>query len=180
MTLLPELKMLNPRFAKAIAVVALLNGALYLAVLQDVIAASDIADARKYTEELKKAKDAKMKVVSLQELGKLAVIQKGLVGDALPDIYKSLEDKDAGVRAAAASCLGRCDEPADKAVPLLLKMLKDDKDDSVKIGAANGLAAMGPEAKSALPTLRELVAADKKSAVGKAANTAVKAIAGKK
>ena len=43
-----------------------------------------------------------MKVTALQELGKLAAIQKSLVADALPDIYKALEDKDAGIRAAAA------------------------------------------------------------------------------
>jgi HEAT repeat protein len=171
--------MLNARFVKALAAVALFNGVLYLAVLQDAIAASDIADARKYTDDLKKAKDAKVRITALQELGKLAVIQKGLVSDALPDIYKSIEDKDAGVRAAAATCLGQCDEPTDKAVPALMKLLKDDKEDSVKIGAAKGLAAMGPEAKAALPTLREL-AADKKSAVGKVASTAVKAISGKK
>ncbi|HEV3440523.1 MAG TPA: HEAT repeat domain-containing protein [Gemmata sp.] len=171
--------MLNARFVKALSAVALFNGVLYLAILQDSVAASDIADARKYTDDLKKSKDTKVRVIALQELGKLAVIQKGLVSDALPDIYKSIEDKDAGVRAAAATCLGQCDEPTDKAVPALMKLLKDDKEDSVKIGAAKGLAAMGPEAKAALPTLREL-AADKKSAVGKVAITAVKAISGKK
>ena len=167
------------RFAKALAAVALFNGIVYLAILQDAIAASDIADAKKYTEDLKKSKDSKVRITALQELGKLAVIQKGLVSDALPDIYKSLEDKDAGIRAAAATCIGQCDEPADKVVPTLMKMLKDEKDDSVKIGAAKGLASMGSEAKAALPTLRDL-ATDKKSAVGKAAGLAVKAIAGKK
>ena len=171
--------MLNARFAKALAAIALFNGVLYLVVRQEAIAASDISDAKKYTEDLKK-KDAKVRAVALQELGKLAVVQKALVADALPDIYKSLEDKDASVRAAAATCLGQCDEPADKVVPELMKLLKDDKDESVKIGAAKGLAAMGSEAKAALPTLRELVAADKKSALGKVATTAVKAISGKK
>lgn len=171
--------MLTARFAQALAAIALFNGVLYLAILQDVVAASDIADARKYTEDLKKSKDVKVRTIALQELGKLAVIQKGLVSDALPDIYKSLDDKDAGIRAAAATCLGQCDEPSDKAVPLLIKLLTDDKEETVKIGAAKGLAAMGPEAKAALPTLREL-AADKKSALGKTAKTAVKAIDGKK
>jgi HEAT repeat protein len=171
--------MLNARFVKALSAVALFNGILLLAVRQDLIAASDIADARKYTDDLKKTKDSKVKTSALLELGKLAVIQKGLVSDALPDIYKSLDDKDAGVRAAAATCLGQCDEPADKAVPVLMKLLKDDKEDSVKIGAAKGLAAMGPEAKAALPALKEL-AADKKSPIGRAAKDAVKAISGKK
>lgn len=172
--------MINARFVKSLAAIALFNTALYLTVRQEAIAASDISDAKKYTEDLKKSKDAKVRAVALQELGKLAVIQKALVGDALPDIYKSLEDKDASIRAAAATCLGQCDEPADKAVPALMKLLKDDKEESVKIGATKGLAAMGAGAKDALQTLRDLAAADKKSALGKAATTAVKSIAGKK
>ncbi len=170
--------MVSPRFIKALAAVALFNGTLYLCVRQEVIAASDAADAKKYTEDLRKGKDAKVKVTALKELGKLAVVQKSLVADALPDIYKSLEDKDASIRAAAATCLGQCDEPIDKAVPLLTKMLKEDKEDSVKIGAAMGLGSIGPSAKAALPTLQEL-AGDKKSPVGKAAKAAVKAIRAK-
>src|SRR5581483_994625 len=50
--------------------------------------------------------------------------------------------KDAGVRAAAAICLGQCDEPGEKAVPVLVKMLKEDKSEAAKIGAAKGLGAM--------------------------------------
>lgn len=176
---IPEFTMLNVRFAKCLAAVALFNGLLYLTVRQEAIAASDIADARKYTDDLKKAKDSKVRMVALLELGKLAVVQKSLVNDALPDIYKSLEDKDAGIRAAAATCLGQCDEPADKAIPVLLKLLKDDKEDAVKIGAARGLAAMGPAAKEAVSTLQDY-ASDKKSALGKAAKDAIKAIKGKK
>lgn len=171
--------MFNARFIKALSAVLLFNGVLALALQQDVIAGSDISDARKYTEDLKKSKDNKVRLVALQELGKLAVVQKGLVSDALPDIYKSLEDKDAAIRAAAATCLGQCDEPADKAIPLLTKILKDDKEDSVKIGAAKGLAAMGPQAKSALPILNQY-ASDKTSALGKAAKAAAKAIKGGK
>jgi HEAT repeats len=167
------------RFVKALAAVALFNGALYLTVREEALAANNEADAKKYTMDLQKGKDAKVKIVALQELGKLAAIQKSLVADALADIYKALEDKDAGIRAAAAQCLGSCDEPAEKSVPALLKLLKDDKEDSVKVGAARGLASMGSEAKEALPTLREL-AGDKKTTVGKVAAMAVKAIGGKK
>jgi HEAT repeat protein len=148
--------------------------------VRDVAWASDISDAKKYTEDLKKSKDAKVRAIALTELGKLAVIQKTLVSDALPDIYKSLEDKDANVRAAAATCLGQCDEPTDKVLPLLMKILKDDKEDAVKIGAAKGLGSMGPDAKPAVKALQEIVAADKKSALGKAAQNAVKAINQKK
>jgi HEAT repeat protein len=172
--------MINVRFAKSLAAIALFNGLIYLSVRQEAVAASDIADAKKYTEDLKKAKDSKVRVIALQELGKLAVVQKSLVADALPDIYKSLEDKDASVRAAAATCLGQCDEPTEKSLPALMKLLKDDKEDSVKIGAAKGLAAMGPAAKdAALKTLQEY-ASDKKSDLGKAARVAIKAINVKK
>jgi HEAT repeat protein len=173
--------MLNHRFVQALAAVALFNGALYLCVRQEAIAASNEADAKKYTEDLKKGKDAKTKVTALQELGKLAAIQKSLVANALPDIYKGLEDKDASIRAAAAECLGKCDEPIDKAVPALLKILKNDKEDeSVRIGATRGLASMGSGAKEALPTLREIQKnADKKSKLGNAAKTAQKAILSK-
>ncbi len=167
------------KLVKALSAIALFNAVLALSAWQAMLSASDAADARRYTEELKKSKDAKAKVTALQELGKLASIQKGLVADALPDIYKALDDKDASIRAAAAHCIGQCDEPADKVVPLLTKLLKDDKDNGVKMGAARGLASMGSEAKAALPALREL-AADKKSPVGKVAVQAVKAIAGKK
>jgi HEAT repeat protein len=170
---------MSVRFAKALAAVALFNGALYLTLREEALAANNEADAKKYTQDLKKSKDPKVKITALQELGKLAALQKSLVADALDDIYKSLEDKDAGIRAAAAQCLGSCDEPIDKAVPALLKLLKDDKDDSVKIGATKGLASMGSGAKEAVGTLKEL-AADKKSPVGKAAQAALKAITGKK
>jgi HEAT repeat protein len=170
---------MHVRFAKALAALALFNGVLALALIPEAIAASDRADAAKYTKDLKTAKDAKTKIFALQELGKLASVQKTFVEDALPDVYKALEDKDAGIRAAAATCIGQCDEPADKVLEILVKMLKTDKEDSVKIGAAKGLANMGPNAKDALPALREF-ASDKKSAVGKAAVIAVKAISGKK
>jgi HEAT repeat protein len=140
--------------------------------------ANNEEDAKKYATDLKKGKDAKTKVTALNELGKLAAIQKKLVADALPDIYKSLEDKDASIRAAAAQCLGACDEPADKSVPLLIKMLKDDKEDSVKIGAAKGLGSIGSAAKSALPTLNEY-AKDKTSKISASAKAASKAIRGK-
>lgn len=170
--------MVTARFVQSLAAVALFNGALFLCICQDVIAADKEAEAKRYHEDLKKGKDAKVKANALLELGKLAAIQKPLVADALPDIYKALEHKDASVRAAAAHCLGQCDEPAEKAVPILTKMLKDEKEaDSVRIGAARGLASMGPGAKAALPTLASVQKnADKKSPLGRAAKDAIKAI----
>jgi HEAT repeat protein len=172
----------STRLAKALATIALFNGMLFICVREELIAADKRAEAKRYLEDLRTAKTAKTRVTALQELGKLAALQKSLAADALPDIYKALEDKDPGVRAAAAVCLGQCDEPTEKAVPPLMKMLKDDKEDErVRVGAANGLAAMGTNAKEALPTLRMLAKdKNKKSNLVKAAKQATKAIAGKK
>ena len=170
------------RFAKALALVALFNGALYLSVREEALAGEREEEAKKYTDQLRKGKDAKAKVTALQELGRLAQIKKSLVTDALPDIYKAVEDKDAGVRAAAAEALGKADEPYDKAGEVLVKLLKDDKEDAVKIGALRGLAAMRDGAKPALPTIRGIVkdtAGDKKSKLGAAAKDAAKAISAK-
>jgi HEAT repeat protein len=164
------------RIAKALAAVALFNGVLYLSLEPDAVAASNESDAKKFTQELKSGKDAKTKINALNELGRLGALQKPLVADALPLIYKALEDKDAGIRAAAAKCLGACDEPANKAVPALRKLLTADKEDSVKIAAAQGLMSMGNNAKAALPDLRKLAGGDKKSPVTKAAKNALKAI----
>jgi HEAT repeat protein len=168
------------RFANALAAVLLVNGILALCVSQEVFAQGKVSEAKKYTAELKGAKDAKTKVTALTELGKLGAIMKGLTEDAMPDILKAMEDKDATVRSAAAQCLGKCDPDPDKAVPALVKMLTDDKNEDAKIGAAKGLAAMGASAKAAADDLRKVIKdADKKSALGKQANIALKSINGK-
>ena len=143
------------KFVKAMAAVVLFNGALFLCVREEAIAGEKEELAKKYTEQLRKTKDAKARITALQELGTLAQLKKSLAADALPDIYKAAEDKDAGVRAAAAETLGKADEPYEKAGTILVKLLKDDKDESVKIGAIKGLTAMGSNAKSALSTLRK-------------------------
>jgi HEAT repeat protein len=173
--------MASIRFAKALATIALFNSMLFICVREELIAADKRAEAKRYLDDHRTAKTAKTRVTALQELGKLAALQKSLAADALPDIYKALDDKDATVRAAAAVCLGQCDEPVDKAVPALMKMLKNDKEDErVRAGAAQGLASMGSNAKEALPTLRMLARGkDKKSNLVKAAKQATKAIAGK-
>jgi HEAT repeat protein len=169
------------RFAKALALVALFNGALYLCVREEALASEKEEEAKKYTEQLRKAKDAKTKITALQELGTLGQIKKAFIADALPDIYKAVEDKDAGVRAAAAETLGKADEPFEKVGDVLVKLLKEDKEDSVKIGALKGLSAMRDSAKEALPTIREIIkSADKKSKLGQAAIAANKAIGGGK
>jgi HEAT repeat protein len=165
------------RFAQPLAALALFNGLLNVWVGEGAYGDDRAPEAKKYAETLRKAKETKAKVQALQELGKIAQIQKTLVAAALPDIYKAAEDKDAGVRAAAAYCLGQCDEPTEKAVPVLVKMLKEDKADEAKIGAAKGLGAMGSGAKSAVKDLQAVgSAADKKSKLSQAVKGAVNSI----
>ena len=171
------------RFMKAMAAVVLFNGVLFLCVREDALAGEKEEDAKKYTEQLRKGKDAKSKVVALQSLGELAQIKKSFIADALPDVYKAIEDKDAGVRAAAAETLGKADEPYEKVGDILVKLIKEDKDDAVKIGALKGLTVMREGAKDALPAIREVVnatKADKKSKLFDAAKNANAAISGKK
>jgi hypothetical protein len=162
------------RVIKAFAAVLLFNAALYLSLPSEAQAGPE-KDAARYTAELKSAKDAKTKANALLELGKLAAIMKSYVKAALPEMYKCLDDKDASVRAAAAQALGACDEPTEKVMPALLKVLKDDKDDTAKVGAMKGLGAMGPNAKDAMPILRT-IADDKKSKIAGEAQAALRAI----
>jgi len=167
------------RFAKALSAIVLFNSVLFLCVREDALGGEREDDAKKYTGQLRKSKDAKTKIKALQELGTLAQIKKSLIADALPDVYKAIEDKDPGVRAAAAECLGKADEPYDKAGPVLVKLLKEDKEESVKIGALRGLSAMGTSAKDAASTVRGIVkdtAGDKKSKLGLTAKDTLKAI----
>jgi len=165
------------RFVKALAGVALFNGLLLLCLSEDLAASDKEEEAKKYTQELRTSKDPKAKVAALNELAKLAKLMKSLGEPALPEIYKCLEDKDAGVRAAAAYCLGECDDLPEKAVPALTKLLNNPKEeDAVRIGAAKGLGAMGPHAKDAVKDLRAVVTADKKTKLGKEANLAIKEI----
>ena len=137
-------------------------------------------EAKKYTEDLRKGKDTKSKITALKELGNLAQIKKSLVDRALPDVYKAIEDKDAGVRAAAAQASGKGDEPFDKAG----RPREDDQGrqgrESVKIGAARGLAVMGRARRRRCRRSASTIVknSDKKSKLGKAAKDALKAIGG--
>jgi HEAT repeat protein len=171
------------RFVKAMAMVALFNGALYMCVREEAFATEKEEEAMRYTEQLRTSKDPKVRAKALAGLGELAQVKKSFITDALPDVYKATEDKDPAVRAAAAETLGKADEPYSKAGEILVKLIKDDKDEAVKIKALRGLTAMGAGAKEALPTIRDVVkatAGDKKSELGKAAQNAVKAIGGGK
>lgn len=174
--------MVATRFVKAMAVLALFNGLLFMVAREDAFASEKEEEAKKYAEDLRKAKDSKTKVTALKGLGELAQIKKSFITPALPEVYKATDDKDPGVRAAAAEALGKADEPYSKVGEILVKLIKEDKEESVKIAAIRGLTVMGNNAKDALPTIREVVNStknDKKSKLGAAAKDAVKAI-GKK
>lgn len=119
-------------------------------------------DAARYTKDLKTSKDTKVKLIALEELGKLASIRKSYGKEAIPYIMETCSDKDPKLRAAAAEALGKSysgDEDA-KVVTLLAELVKDDKAEAVKMAAARGLAAMGPRAKAALPTMRQVMQAE--------------------
>jgi HEAT repeat protein len=103
-----------------------------------------------------------------------------VVAPAVKDMMKALEDKDAGVRAAAAKAVGMIDPDPKEGVPALVKLMKEDKQESVRLAAVQGLAAMGESARAAVKDLRELMQKEnsnkKKSQLGRAARDALRAI----
>lgn len=151
-----------------ITITALSIGLFAILAVDSADAGSKAAEAKKAMADLAAASTPKAKAAALDELGKIAQVQKSLVAPAVPDIKKALSDKDPSVRKAAAQAYGRCDPDAKEAVPILVKMLKEETDDDVKIGVANGLAAMGPSAAAAVPAVREALKAerDKKKDAG--------------
>jgi hypothetical protein len=159
---------------------ALAGGMLVLAAGGSVLALGKEAEAKKYHEMLKTSKDAKGKVLALQELGKLGNLSRDLTEKALPDMMKAMGDTDATVRAAACEAVGKCDpDPAD-VVPKYVDLIKTDKDEKVKVAAMTGLGFMGEKASDAKPTLKDVQKNnDKKTKLGKAAGDAINAIDGK-
>lgn len=149
-----------------ITITVLSFGLFAILALDSADAGSKAAEAKKAIADLAAASTPKAKAAALDELGKIAQVQKSLVAAALPDIKKALADKDAIVRKAAAQAYGRCDPDAKEAVPLLTKMLKEETDDDVKIGVANGLAAMGPNASAAAPAVRDALRAEREKNKG--------------
>ena len=146
-----------------------------------IVAASKESDAKKATEDLKKSKDVKVKIAALEKLGELGQIQYSYAQPAIPDMLKALEDKDAGVRAAAAKAVGQASSEDPDTVPALVKLLKGDKEESVKIAAAEGLGLLGAKAKDSVNDLRAAAKdADKKSKLAKAITTSLKSINGSK
>ncbi len=132
----------------AVAVVVLAGGAT--ADNKDNIDAAKAAVAT-----LEKSKDVKERTAAITKLGKLG--ESGMfkyVEPGIPKVVSALDDKDAGVRAAAALAIGLIgpDEP-DEVVKKLASLLKD-KDDTVKANAVKGLGSLGPKAKDAVKDLQ--------------------------
>lgn len=169
---------MSTRYLSAAAVAGLT--AALVAVSGDVAADVKVKDAPKHIDTLRTTKDAKAKAAALAELGKIGQIQKSLVSSAVPDMIKALEDKDAGVRAAAAKAVGMVDPDPKEVVPALVRLMKDDKDAAVRLAAIQGLAAMGESAKDASGALRGVVKAEPKGKLGRAAKDALKSINPKK
>lgn len=160
--------MKHSRLVRFCSTATLVAAFAFLIFGDSAFAASKAAEAKKAIADLAAAKDAKAKAAALEDLGKIAQIQKSLVEPALADIKKLTGDSNATVRKAAVTAYGRCDPDPKEAVPLFVKMLKEEKDEAVRIGVANGLAAMGPSAKDAMPAIREAVKAEReKSKDGK-------------
>ncbi len=171
--------MLLPRLLKATAVAGLTAGLIFLAAADSLVAGPTPKDVERYTNDLKTSKDVKTLVTALTELGKAGQIQKSMIKPAEEYMFKSLEAKEAPVRAAAAKAVGMIDPDPKKVVPILVKMMKEDKEESVKVAAAQGLGYIGEGAKDAVGDLRGVIKAeskDKASKLGKAAKQALQTI----
>ena len=167
--------------SKSVAVAGLLLGLFLLAGWEGFALAGKKEDLAKHLAELKSGKDPKAQVYALEELAKAGQIQKSAIKDAIPEMMKALESKDATVRAAAAKSVGMIDPDPKEVLPIFIKMMTDDKDEGVKLGAIAGLAQMGPNAKDAVKDLRKVVTdSDKKGKLGRAAQQALKVINVKK
>ena len=167
--------------SKTFALAGLTLGLLLIVSPEGFALAGKKEDAEKFLVELKTGKDAKAKVYALEELAKIGQIQKSAIKDAVPEMMKALENKDATIRAAAAKAVGMIDPDPKEVIPILVKMIQEDKDENVKLGAIAGLGQMGKEAKEATKDLRKVVAdEDKKSKLGRAAGQALKMINPKK
>src|SRR5262249_7747318 len=114
-----------------------------------------------------------------EDLGELGAVHAPSVKDAVGPLIEAIaEDKDAGVRKAAATAVGKIGSDADKAVPALMEALKD-KALEVKFAAIASLGRFGDQARAAVPPLREIAKDKMNKKLMQAANQALKRIAGK-
>jgi HEAT repeat protein len=142
-----------------------------------------IEAAKAAVETLDKSKDAKERAAAIAKLGEAA--GGGLfkyVEPGIPKVVAALDDKDTGVRAAAALAVGQIGPDDAQAVVKKLADLLKDKDDKVKENAVKSLGAFGPKAEPALKALREAKKeiGDPKNKFSREIDSAVKSIKPKK
>lgn len=166
------------RWWKAGAIFALAVGLVLAAGYDDLAQAGKAEDAKKALEQLKTAKEAKKKVEALNDLGKLGQIQYAYAEEAVPSIYKALDDTDADVRAAAAKAIGMIGPEGEEVVTKLTELIKGDKEESVQIAATQGLAYLGDRASGSAKELRAIKKglSDPKGKFGKAIDNTLKSI----
>ena len=139
----------------------------------------NIEAARAAVQTLDASKDAKERTAASAAVGKAA--SGGLfkhIEPAIPKVVEALDDKDAGVRAAAVLAVGQIGpDDAEPVVKKLAELLKDE-DAKVKANAVKALGSFGPKAESAVKALRAAKKADgdPKSRFSRSIDAAIKTI----
>lgn len=173
--------MTGTKLLRASGLFALACGMVLLIGVDGADAAGKADDAKKFTEDLKKGKDTKTKIVALDELGQLGRIQYKYAEDAIPEFFKYLKDKDAGLRAAAARAIGLVVPDDEKTVDELVAVLKEEKDEGVKFALVVALGQIGTRAKDSADTLRAVQSkAEPKSKLAKQVGLSLKSVLGVK
>jgi HEAT repeat protein len=138
---------------KRLTVLAL--GCFFLAVPSADAQKAKKEDLAKFVKQLN-AKDAKERIAACEGIAEIGELKKAFAKDAYEPLANVVrKDSDAGVRAAAASALGRIDADPVKAVPALIEGLKD-KERNVQVASAGALGALGSGAKDAIEPLTAL------------------------
>ena len=143
----------------------------------------NIEAAKNAIATLGKTKDVKERAAAIAKLGNVAAAgQFEAVKPGIPKVVEGLDDKDAGVRAAAATAVGQIGpDDTDTVVTKLAELLKD-KDDKVKENAVKALGSFGEKASSAKKALQDAKKenGDPKSKFSKDVDAAMKSIQPKK
>jgi HEAT repeat protein len=168
--------------AEIVAMKSLLGISSFACVLFLLVSTAH-ADSKKdevasYIKDLKRG-NAKTRATAAKELGNIGAISAADTKEAVPLLIELLKnDRDKGVKQAAATALGRIDPDPEKAVTVLITALKD-KTAAVRAAAATSLGQLGAEAKDAVPALRT-AQDDKDRGVSRAARMAIRTIEGQK
>lgn len=114
---------------------------------------------------------------ALRSIGKLEERAPLDASAVFPLLKTGIADRDAGVRAVAATYLGIIHQNSNEAVPALIAALAD-PDPEVRRASAAALPSFGADAAPALPALRK-AAADKNDDVAREAGRAIVNLQGK-